>query len=236
MRRTNFAPGKIYHIYNRGVDKRDIFKEDADKWRFLQALALFNNRDSSTNTLWRLEKKKEGVNMRTLREFLKDREENPLVRIMADCLMDNHYHLILEELVEKGISDFMHKLGTGYTMYFNKKYGRSGSLFQGPFKAIQVDNNLYLQYLLVYINVLNPGQLYQGDLKEKGVKDVEKIIDFASNYDWSTNKEFLGERNSFFIDKGVLDSVFSGQEEYKDFVKAVINGKKYRDIKHLMLE
>lgn len=106
---------------------------------------------------------------------------------MADCLMPNHYHLVLEELVDGGVTRFMHKLGTGYTMYFNKKYDRVGSLFQGTFKAVQVDTDEYLQNLLVYVNVVNPGELIEPNLKEKGVKDVEKIMPFAKLFPWSTH-------------------------------------------------
>lgn len=234
MRRENFRPGKIYHIYNRGVDKRVIFNENADKWRFLQAMALFNNAKSRSHILWQLENQKEGANMRTLKKFFDDRAEKPLVKIMADCLMDNHYHLLLEEIEENGISTFMHKLGTSYTMYFNKKYDRSGSLFQGPFKAVKVENNRYLKYLLVYINIINPAELVGIDLnKDKG---IEKAIKFASDYDWSTNKEFLDKRDSFVIDKGIFNNLFQNREEYKEFAKMALEEKKHYQIKELTLE
>ena len=238
-RKVKFAPNYIYHVYNRGVEKRDIFLVDADRWRFLQALLLFNREKSPFNLLWKLEREHQGrMNFRILKEFLErnSKQEVPLVRIMADCLMPNHYHLILEELQEGGIIKFMHKLGTGYTMYFNKKYDRVGGLFQGTFKAVQVDTDEYLQNLLVYVNVINPGQLIEPNLKEEGVKDVEKIMQFAKAYPWSTHQEYLGIRESPIIDKGVAHSLFPSGAKYKEFVENALLTRKINTIEHLMLE
>ncbi len=159
MRKVKFEKDKIYHIFNRGVEKRDIFMNDSDRWRFLQGLYLFNDENSSFRLLWNLENREKGLNFKTIKDFLKNNltERIPLVEIMADCLMTNHFHLILKEIKKNGISRFMHKLGTGYAKYFNEKYDRVGGLFQGRFKAVLIEKDLYLQCLLVYINVLNPG-------------------------------------------------------------------------------
>ena len=237
-RRINFAPNHIYHIYNRGVDKRDIFLEDNDRWRYLQGLSLFNDENSSSNILWQLEKNRGAVTLRVLKEFIvnQQKERDPLVRIMVDCLMPNHYHLLIEELKEKGITRFMHKLNGGYTGYFNNKYERSGSLFEGPFKAALVDNETYLQYLLIYINVVNPGQLIEPGLKEKGVKDINAVMKFAEEYLWSTHQEYLGKRGSIIIDKGLLGDMFSTPESYRDLVELVLKTKKFDEISHLTLE
>jgi putative transposase len=229
-------PGGIYHIYNRGVDKRSIFNEDRDRWRFLQILGLFNSDKSEYDRLWGMEKRGEGANMKTLKEYLKDREDKSLVKVMADCLMNNHYHLILEEVTEGGISKFMQKIGTGYTMYFNKKYKRSGSLFQGNYKSIRVDKDLYLQYLLIYINLINPAEIIQSDLKEVGIRDIDKIMNFAADYYWSTHKEYLQERDSFIIEKGILGEVFSDPKRYKDFCRMVLKSEKYKSLDNFTLE
>ena len=239
MRKVRFAKSCIYHIYNRGVEKRDIFLNDSDRWRFLQALLLFNREKSPFNLLWKLEQEHKGrMNFRILKEFLErnSKQKTPLVRIMADCLMPNHYHLVVEELAEGGITKFMHKLGTGYTMYFNKKYHRVGGLFQGTFKAVQVDTDEYLQNLLVYVNVINPGELIEPNLKEEGVKDVERIMQFAESYSWSTHLEYLGERDSPIIDKGVAQSLFYSRDKYKKFVENALTTRKINTIEHLMLE
>lgn len=223
MRKVKFIKGNIYHIFNRGVEKRTIFMNNSDKWRFLQGLFLFNNENISTNLLWQVEREKGKANFRTLQEFIKDKQNNrnPLVRIMADCLMPNHFHLLIEEIKDGGISRFMHKLGVGYTGYFDKKYERVGGLFQGAFKAAQITNELYLKYLLIYINIVNPGQLIEPKLKEKGIKNIDKIMRFAKEYMWSTNQEYLGKRNSIIIEKGIMGEFFPISSEYEQFARDI---------------
>lgn len=239
MRKIRFEKGKIYHIFSRGVEKRDIFLSDEDRWRFIQGLFLFNDETSSESLLWRLERDQGLATFRTIKEFIKENrwERKPLIRIMADCLMPNHYHLLVEEIQERGISRFMHKQGTGFVGYINKKYGRTGRLFQGPFKAVSVENDAQLKYLLIYINVINPGQLIEPKLKEEGVKDLEKIMEFAENYPWSTHQEYLGKRNSFIIDKGILEEFFPDPASYKKFTREILEGKlRVKDIDRLLLE
>lgn len=240
MRKVTFAPNNIYHIYNRGVEKRDVFMDDNDRWRFLQGLFLFNDVNTSSNLLWELEKSQKGANFKTLKEYFFEGERksrSPIVKIMADCLMPNHYHLLVEELKENGITKFMHKLGTGYAMYFNKKYNRVGPLFQGPFKAALVDQQPYLEYLLLYINVLNPGQLLEPNLKEEGVKNKEKVMNFAKSYPWSTHREYLHLRDSIIIDKGLFREVFPDGHTYENFIANVLSEKSKVDaISHLLLE
>jgi len=240
MRKLQFTKDNIYHIYNRGVEKRDVFMNDNDRWRFLQGLFLFNDTKSSSNLLWELERENGRVNFKILKEYFSKNNNTPrepLIRILADCLMPNHYHLLVEPLQEGGITKFMHKLGTGYTMYFNKKYKRVGGLFQDTFKAVHVDEDNYLQHLLVYINVMNPGQLIEPNLKEEGVKDREKVMKFAEDYLWSTHKEYLQTRDSIIIDKGLLGNMFLNGQEYREFVYDILPEKsKFDDITHLILE
>jgi len=143
---------------------------------------------------------------------------------------------LIEEIKEGGISYFMHKLGVGYTKYFNNKYKRVGSLCQGTFKAALIDNEKYLQYLLVYINVLNPGELVEPNLKENGIKNVEKIMQFAEEYQWSTQQEYLNKRNSIIIERGLLGEFFPNANEYREFVKNVLLDRKLDEISSLLLE
>jgi putative transposase len=238
MRKFKFVKGEIYHIFNRGVEKRNIFQDDADRWRFLQGLYLFNDKESSASSLWKLENKGMGLNFKTLKKFVeKEREKRkPLVRIMADCLMSNHYHLILEEIEENGISAFMHRIGTGYTGYFNRKHKRVGGLFQGTFKANKVDKNIYLQYLLIYLNVVNPGELVEPKLKERGVKNIDMVMKFVSGYPWSTHQEYLGKRNSIIIDKGLLAYFFPTKIKYREFTREILLTKKFNADKRFFLD
>lgn len=227
MRKLKFTPGKIYHVFNRGVEKRDIFLSDGGRWRFLQGLYLFNSETGSSNLLFRLEQEKGKMHFGILREYMKKSglKRKPLVRIMADCLKPNHYHLLLEEIQKNGISRFMHKLGVGYTKYFNKKYERVGPLFQGAFKAVEVKTDEQLMYLLVYINAVNPGQELEPELKSVA-QDPEEILRFIEHYPWSTHLEYLGKRKSIIADKGVAKSLFSTPRKYKEFIACIIRGKK----------
>jgi|SRR3989344_879005 len=235
MRKVKFQKGKVYHVFNRGVEKRDIFLSDGDRWRFLQGLYLFNDENSAANLLFRLEQQKKFMHFGILREHMQQAgiKRKPLVRIMADCLKPNHFHLILEEVQENGISRFMQKLGTGYAQYFNKKYERVGSLFQGIFKAIEVKSDEQLAYLLAYINVINPGQELEPDLKITA-QDPEEVLRFAEHYPWSTHIEYLGKRESIIIDKGFAGKLFSSPKQYREFVGDIIRGKRKIGFDHAL--
>ncbi|MBI5742859.1 MAG: transposase [Candidatus Niyogibacteria bacterium] len=145
MRNTDFAVGEHYHIFNRGVDKRDIFSDRYDLERFFESMLAFN----SVKPIGSIYE-----NSRDKNKFGNSvPKSDKLVNFVCYCLNPNHYHFILEPLVENGVAKFMHKLGLGYTNYFNEKYKRTGSLFQGKYKAIHIDSNEYLLYLSAYINL-----------------------------------------------------------------------------------
>ena len=140
-RRHTFNIGEYYHIYNRGNGKTIIFKDDYDYKRFMALLYLCNKTQAvDIRTHFR-----EGRSFADLFEF--NNNNSQFVDIGAYCLMPNHFHIFLREKSDGGISKFMEKVSTGYSMYFNKKYKRSGGLFEGRFKSQHVDNNSYFNYL-----------------------------------------------------------------------------------------
>lgn len=237
-RKFPFIVGKIYHIFNRGVAKCPICNEEADYWRFLQGLCLFNDIKSATNILWQLEHNRGRLTLNVLKGYLinQEGERKPLVRIMAYCVVSNHYHLLVEEIQEGGITKFMHKLGLGYAHYFNNKYDRVGSLFQDKFKNILVDDERYLLYLLIYINVLNLAELIEPNWKEEGIRDIVAVLEFAASYPWGTHQEYIGKRRSIIINKRILGKLLPTPKDYLDLVKAVLIEKKYTEISHLILE
>lgn len=237
-RKIPFVAGNIYHIFNRGVAKCSICNKEADNWRFLQGLCLFNDKKSVNNILWQLHRKRGRLTLNVLKEYIVDQGKNrePLARIMAYCVMGNHFHLLVEEIREGGITKFMHKFGMGYAHYFNNKYRRVGSLFQGRFKNVLVENDQQLLYLLVYINVLNPAEFIASNWKEKGIEDIGKVLKFAENYLWSSHLDFLGKRGSLILDKGILAELLPTPKSYVDLVKAVLRDKNYQKIERLMLE
>ncbi|OGD67332.1 hypothetical protein A2442_01025 [Candidatus Campbellbacteria bacterium RIFOXYC2_FULL_35_25] len=213
IRNIIFSEGEFYHIYNRGTDKRIIFDEKRDYLRFITLLYLCNN----TEKIHINEYAKKGFNLLSL---LKVQKENTLVEIGAYCLMPNHFHLLIREKVEGGISNFMQKLATAYSMYYNSKYQRTGSLFEGKFKATHVAKDNYLEYLFAYIH-LNPVKLIDSKWKENGIKDKKKTKKFLENYEYSSYLDFIGKNNR--IEEKILDgknfpNYFETFEEFNKFV------------------
>jgi putative transposase len=188
QRKDTFAQGEFYHIYNRGTDKRIIFLNNFDHNRFILLLHVLNtNKNVKIRDLLR---------SNSFEELLSIKNENPLVAIGAYCLMPNHFHLLLTPLIENGISKFMLKLQTSYSMYFNIKNKRNGSLFQGTFKSIRIKNDKNLKYIFSYIH-LNPAKLKDKDWKNKKSKNFEIIKNFILNYSYSSLREYL--KNKYVI-------------------------------------
>ena len=185
MRNIKFAVGEYYHLYNRGVDKRPIFLDERDRERFLCLLFLSN----STKFFYISNHYKDPWSFDI--SITEDRGEK-LVSIGAWVLMPNHFHILIKEEVEVGISKFMHKLSVGYTKYFNKKYHRTGSLFEGTFKSQHADEDRYVKYLFSYIH-LNPIGIIDGGWKKKEISDKELAVEFLSNYKYSSLKDYLNE-------------------------------------------
>ena len=126
-----------------------------------------------------------------LREIFKENREKTLVSILSYCLMPNHFHLILYEHTEGGISKFMGKLLTAYSMYFNTKYERSGPLFTRPFRSEHIGNEPQFMYIFSYVH-LNPISILDKTWKEKGLKDKNKAEKFLKEYLFSSYQDFLG--------------------------------------------
>ena len=144
IRTIQFTNNEYYHVFNRVVDKRIIFNTQEQQAYFMSRLQLLNSTDSRkyiTNKRSRFKNK----------DILGEGED--LVSIVAYCLLPNHYHLLLKQNVDNGISQFMQRLGTAYTMFFNQQENRSGGLFQGKFKATHLSGEFALPILSAYINL-----------------------------------------------------------------------------------
>lgn len=176
MRKTPFAVDEWYHCYNRGVDKRITFQDESDYHRFLEQLYLANNGTPL---------RRDDIGIRNFEEILKLPRDEALVTIGAFCLMPNHFHLVLKEITEGGITTFMQKLGTAYTMYFNGRYERTGNLFNKPFRSRHIDNDRYLQYLINYLHC-NPAELYEPRWKTGQVQNIEILIGKLIEYPYSS--------------------------------------------------
>ena len=197
--------GEYYHIYNRGVDKREIFQDEKDYFKFLRNLKDFNNKSCYEERMRIIKVKKE------LNSFLAKNKK--VVDIVAYSLLPNHFHLILKQVSDNGISKFMHKIGTSYTNHFNTKNDRSGSLFQGRYKVIYIDNDDYLLWLSGYVN------------SNVEIHGIEK----AENYKWSSYDVFLGKRESKILsDVDIVLSRFKTPRDYKSYVNGVIEQSRNR--------
>jgi len=192
IRKTAFALGEWYHCYNRGVDKRIVFQDKQDHYRFLEQLYLGN----SSSTLHRSNIRKEKFT-----DILKLPQKDPLVAIGAFCLMPNHYHLLLKETSDDGITKFMQKLGTAYTMYFNEKKSRTGNLFVKPFRSQHVGDDRYFQHLINYIHC-NPAELFEPGWKNGEIKDAKKLIDQLVVYPYSSLRVY---ENKSLPSRSILD-------------------------------
>ena len=213
QRKYSFVPGEFYHIYNRGTDKRPIFKDVSDYRRFQTLLHLANTSKSiSLKDIFRSNKNPYVVE-----------NENRTVAIGAYCLMPNHFHILITPLSDNGMSTFMQKLSTAYSMYFNKKYQRSGSLFEGKFKSQLIEDDRYLKYLFSYIH-LNPVKLIQKDWKEIGLKDRETAEAFLTSYEHSSYQEACGRTRdqSVIIDSKLFPAYFesldASEREVQDWL------------------
>jgi len=249
MRVEPFTVGDYVHVYNRGNRKLEIVLDEKDKWRFMQAIRFFNDSNLSQNILRDI--LRQNFQSQSLLEPDSNQqiesvfelgwpknwpERKPLVKILCYCLVPNHFHLLLKEIVEGGISRFMQKLGTGHTNYFNLIHQEEGRLFQGSYRGKTIgDEQTYLEYLSVYIQVINVLALLPGGLT-KALENIDEALKFVEQYSFSSYQDFIGLRESLIIDKDILEEIFSTPEEYKKFVRDVLNGRKYEVLGDLKLE
>jgi putative transposase len=191
---------ETYHVYNRGVDKREVYMTPDDYSYFIHLLYILNDNKKANNTNRNLH----GRGSTSTKEG--DRR-TCLVDILSFCLMPNHYHLLLKQRQEGGIAKFMQKVGTGYTMYFNEKYSRSGSLFQGRYKSVYIHDDRQLLYIPHYIH-LNPVPLMP-----KGKNYTSAM--YLEQYKWSSYQDYIGKKNfpSLIKPSFILDQ-FGGSEAY----------------------
>ena len=231
-RKPNPQPinGGFYHIYDRGVEKRNIFQEDIDYVRFIHDMYEFNDDNfvASSNVRLSCRSPKGATEKLVELVFIEKKDKKPrklLVDILAFCLMPNHYHFILRQKIDNGITKFMHKLGTGYTNYFNLKNERTGSLFQGSYRAKEIDQQNYFDYLLFYLH-FNPLDLIGENWREKGKKDSRKYEDFLKNYRWSSHLDYFGQKNfpsvisrDFYLD--LLKGELGYKNQIKDWIKII---------------
>lgn len=210
MRKFTPVEGELYHVFNRGTEKRNIFLEKRDYERFIVNLIFFNsNREPAKNILrYNIELASQKI------------PNDPLVKIHAFSLLPNHFHLMTEQLMENGIARFIHRVEMGYSHYFNKMHSRNGNLFQGAYKIVHVNNDAYRLYLPLYIH-LNPLELLDSERhwKEQGIKDKINAMGFLRNYQWSSLGEYLKIQSFPFVSRDILDELYKSPKEWEMSLK-----------------
>lgn len=227
-RKINFVEGEFYHIYNRGNSKQKIFLDDDDYKHFLQLLYICNS-EKRVNL-------RENIIEKNIDVFDFERG-NRLVSIGAYTPMPNHFHLYLTIPSQKSdiwggeknnITEFMRKLGTAYSKYFNAKYERTGSLFEGVFKAVHIENDTQARYLFSYIH-LNCTKLLQSDWKEIGIKNKQQVLEFLKNYKWSSYLDYKGivRPENKILNREDFPKYFN---HINDFDKEILSWIEYKEI------
>lgn len=188
-RRDTFEIGEYYHIYNRGVDKRIIFNDKFDYQYFLSLLFICNT--------------EKNVKIRDLSVAF-DRG-NQIVDVGAYCLMPNHFHILLKEKIEGGISKYMLKVSTAYSMYFNSRNTRTGKLYEGTFKSTHINSDRYLKYIYSYIH-LNPAKLIDKNWREVKTKIINELLEYVLKYPYSSINELIGLKSSLVGGRTALNT------------------------------
>lgn len=192
-----YGSDQYYHVYNRGANKQDIFLEDTDYFYFLSLFKRHLGKDDVID--------KSG---RVIRKYYDQ------IELTAFCLMPNHFHLLVFLKEPEGLVHLMRSVIVAYSMYFNKKYGRVGGLFQGVFLASRIDSDFYLWHVSRYIH-LNP-------------LDIGK--DFRT-YPYSSIDYFAGNKNAQWLSPGRLVDSTKERQDYQEFVADY--QEMHRDMKHL---
>lgn len=218
LRPTPFIAGEYYHLYNRGNSKQKIFHNQNDYKRFIILLYTCNSENNFRMSLVKDRADKD--------PYLWERGKQ-IVAIGAYCLMPNHFHILITEKQEGGISKFMQKLTTAYVMYYNGISERTGSLFEGKFKSEHLDTDQYLKYIFSYIH-LNPIKLIQKDWKEVGIKNKKSALEYLNDYEYSSYQDFSGlqRKTSLILERRAFPNYFPST---KNFEREILDWLEYRD-------
>lgn len=219
-RKIILSTDEIYHVYNRGVEKRPIFLIRKDYLRFI---ALVNYYRFANCPVKFSHFKQLSVEERTSILIRLAKESKKLVEIMTFCFMPNHVHFLLKQLHDNGISKFMAKITSGFSHYFNIRHERVGHLFQGNFGAVRIEDDNQLLHVSRYIH-LNPVTSY--------IIEIEKI----DSYEYSSYPEFIGKKSGFSNTNDVL-SYFKSIEDYRKFIRDQADyARELERIEHLTME
>lgn len=221
-RSTPLITNEIYHILNRGNAATPIYKSKKDYFMFTEAFCYYQHacppfKFSKFKTL----------NLNQKNSILKElnSKKNYQIEIIAYCLMPNHYHFLVKQIKDNGVLNFMRLLTDSYSHYFNIKYERRGSLFEGRFKAIRIENETQLLHLSRYIH-LNPYSSFV-------VRNIKELF----SYPFSSFPEYLNPTQSSICFKSLVMAQFKTPKDYQQFVVDQADYQRNLDkIKHQLFE
>lgn len=213
MRKEPYSVGSFVHVYKRGTRKMPIVRDDADRWRFLKLIRYVNDQNLPRN--WERDIGPDLIRQNYARPQSWG-DQKPYVSILAYCLMDNHFHLLLQERVDGGISKFMQRVCTSMSAAYNAKYTETGTLFQGSFRARTVKDDEQLQYLAAYIHVKNAFERYPAGLKAA-------IREYNRAYEWAKRDPFVGLESDFpILDQDVIRDVLLDNGRFRAYARDVM--------------
>ncbi len=213
-RRDSFEIGEWYHCYTRSVerssDTKIIFRTPTDSERFLQALYLAN----SVKPIRRSD-----LYQPTHADIMKMDIKEPIVSIGAYCIMPTHFHFLMKEKVEGGISKLMQTVGTAFSMYYNLKHKRVGNVFVKPFRSRHVVDDRYFQHVVNYIH-LNPAELYESRWKYGIVNNMAKLENSLKSYRFSSLNDYIGIKRSesVILDRDVTTLVNQSDQSFSELL------------------
>lgn len=211
---------EIYHVFNRGVERRPTF---TNKWELDRALLTLNFYRFAQLPIKLSKFLVLPVNEQT-KLMVKIEDSAKLVEIICFCLMPNHFHLMLKQKLDQGISTFISNFTNSYTRYFNTKHDRIGPLFQGIFKAVRIESDEQLVHVSRYIH-LNPVSSFL--IKPETLR----------SYQWSSYPEFVGLSDKNPVNKKIVLNLFSSKKKYEKFVLDQVDyARQLELIKHLVIE
>ena len=198
----------LYHVLNRGTDKRRIAMDDHDRKRFVANLYAANDTAPIGNMNYYFAKSMDLGGPYYARE-----RRQRLVDIHAWCLMGNHYHMLLSERAEGGISKFLMKFNVGYTKYFNERHTRNGVLFQGKTKRVLIESDRHYLYILPYIH-LNPLDFMKGaqEWRSQCIAKPSTALKWIEDYRWSSYRNYRNEPEFSEILEG--SKLYSNKEDH----------------------
>lgn len=220
-RKTVLATGEIYHVLNRGIAQAPIFLSKRDYLRFLNLISFY--RFSAPPLSY---SHYERLSIEDKKEFIGNMEKKHplLVEIYTYCLMPNHFHFLLKQIINNGISIMLSNLQNGYAKYFNLRHKRQGALFQSMFKAVLIETDAQFLHVSRYVH-LNPCTSFLVEVKD------------LPNYPWSSFPEYMGEKSSSFLSTNQILNMVGSRRKYKDFVfDQAEYQRKLGIVKHLILE